>query len=239
MPPTHWRRPGGSCPGSRGAACRRCSRVDPSSGAPESAADSPPGSPPESCPCRPTNIMASAGNSLWSSSSSSGVGGRMPPSYQIRSTAGRWPARRILEAHHARGREREIVLDGAEAMPSVNMLIVAQHRLDAGGPGQFQRTEHRPQTVVPHVRHRAAAEIVPAAEHHVRVVGMVRALGLGSQPEIPIEALRDGRRIGRERRHTAATPAGWSSCASRAACRSSHRGSTPSPAPSTRWSPTA
>ena len=57
----------------------------------ESAAGSPRGSRRGSCPCRRRTSCPRPGSSLSSSSSSSGVGGRMPPSYQNRSTAGRWP----------------------------------------------------------------------------------------------------------------------------------------------------
>src|ERR1035438_8144795 len=88
----HWRSPGESCPGWRGTGWggevwtmalgffQRCMSWGFSTRKPA-----------RILPLSPTNIMASAGNSLRSSSNSGGVGGRMPPSYQIRSTAPRWP----------------------------------------------------------------------------------------------------------------------------------------------------
>src|SRR5258705_12781008 len=42
-------------------------------------------------PLSPTNIIPSCGNSLLSADSSAGIGGRIPPSYQHRSTGGLLP----------------------------------------------------------------------------------------------------------------------------------------------------
>src|SRR4029077_2862845 len=56
---------------------------------------------------------------------------------------------RILETHHTGRWEREIILDSRSDTVR-QYLIVARCRFDAGGPGQVQRTEHSPQTVVPH-----------------------------------------------------------------------------------------
>src|ERR1035441_7615755 len=70
-------------------------------------------------PLSPTNIMASAWTSWRSSSSSGGVGGRRPPSYQMRSTAPRGPrAGYWKRTTLAEGKEKSFFTP--EAMPSVS-----------------------------------------------------------------------------------------------------------------------
>ena len=53
---------------------------------------------------------------------------------------------------------------------------------------------------MPHVGNRPAAELVPAAKDRVRVVRMIGPRQRRSQPQVPVEVLRHGRRIGRDRR---------------------------------------
>ena len=126
------------------------------------------------------------------------MGGRKPPSYQIRSTGAPLAARRILEAHDAGGGEGEIVLHARWRSPSVSTWSWLSMGSMLVGPDEVERAEDRPETVMPHVGHGAAAEIVPAAEQHVGVVGMIRALALRAQPEVPIEAFGNRRRVGGE-----------------------------------------
>src|SRR5579863_8907937 len=58
-------------------------------------------------PLSPTNIIPSGPNSLFCTSSSSGMAGRIPPSYQIRSTGGREPfAGYLKRTEQAVGKEK-------------------------------------------------------------------------------------------------------------------------------------
>src|SRR5262249_55540135 len=57
-----------------------------------------------------------------------------------------------------------------------------------------EELEERPEAVMAHVGEGAAAELVPAAEIGVGVVGVVRAVPRRAEPQVPIEAGGHGRR---------------------------------------------
>src|SRR6516162_4227711 len=62
-------------------------------------------------PLSPTNIIPSASKSLFSSSNSCGMGGRMPPSYQQRSTGGLDPLAGYLNLTQlAKGKEKLLLI---------------------------------------------------------------------------------------------------------------------------------
>src|SRR5882762_2999495 len=61
---------------------------------------------------------------------------------------------------------------------------------------ELQGIEHRPQAVITHICHTSTAEIVPAAEYHISIVGMIGAAGFRPQPQIPIQTAGNGRSIG-------------------------------------------
>src|ERR1017187_1831010 len=73
-------------------------------------------------PLLPTNIMPSIGSSLLSISNSGGVGGRIPPSYHIRSTAGLLPLAGYLKRTvQAVGKEKSLFT--FSAVPSLNSQV--------------------------------------------------------------------------------------------------------------------
>src|ERR1700690_4423597 len=75
------------------------------------------------------------------------------------------------------------------------------------GPGfdhdrgfQLEEGENRPETVMAHIGERAAAELIPAAEHSMGVVRMIRAVQRGPQPQLPVKTCRYWRCVRRESR---------------------------------------
>src|SRR4051812_24140217 len=75
---------------------------------------------------------------------------------------------------------------------------MARCGFDADGSSEVEELKERPETVMAHIGNGAAAEIVPAAEIGVSVVGMVRTIQGGAEPELPIKAGGDGRGFGGE-----------------------------------------
>src|SRR5690606_2739265 len=51
--------------------------------------------------------------------------------------------------------------------------------------------------VVPHVGNTASAKVVPPPEYIMRIVWMVGTMGYRAEPQIPVEAFRHRRRVGR------------------------------------------
>src|SRR5271157_6315366 len=100
-----------------------------------------------------------------------------------------------LEAHSVRVWKGEVIrLYCAHLV--IDFATVAGLSLDAVRDRQLECHEDRPEAVVSHVRDAACAEIVPAAKHRIRIVGMIRTLDRWPQPEIPVEACRNRRCIG-------------------------------------------
>src|SRR5437870_8455151 len=74
---------------------------------------------------------------------------------------------------------------------------MAGPRFDRHGSIQVEKLENWPETIMPHICQRATAEFIPAAEYGMRVVGMIGPVQRGSEPQLPVEAFRDGRRLRR------------------------------------------
>ena len=95
--------------------------------------------------------------------------------------------RRISEANGAGDREREVILY-CRGHVVVEHAMMAEYRLDARGRSQFECIEDGPKAVMAHIRHRAPAEVVPAAENHMRVIRMIGSVRFGTQPQVPVES---------------------------------------------------
>ena len=145
-------------------------------------------------PCSPTNRIPSLDIATPCASISPGRRGLMPPSYQNRSRAGRPPRRRTGSGSCRRSGRRSRSSTGRLTLSTIEQVWVAQaSALD--GDAEVQLGEDGPQAVDPHVGHRAAAEVVPAAEDRVRVVRVIGAVQRGPQPEVPVEALGNRRPV--------------------------------------------
>ncbi len=109
------------------------------------------------------------------------------------------PLGRESHANRAGGGERVVVLDPPADVVR-NRADVAGCRFDADRGFQVEELENRPEAVMTHVGDRPAAELIPAAEIGVSVVGVIRAIQRRAEPEGPVETRGDGRRVGRQGR---------------------------------------
>ena len=86
-----------------------------------------------------------------------------------------------FEANGAGGRERVVVFyaNGDVAGTRAKMAGPRFHR---DGSVQLEKLEDGPEAIMPHVGQRAAAELIPAAEHGVGVVWMIGPVQRRPQP---------------------------------------------------------
>src|SRR5215468_10826158 len=77
---------------------------------------------------------------------------------------------------------------------------MAGTRFDWDRGVQVEKLEDRPETIMAHVRKGAAAKFIPATKYGVCIMRVIGSIERRTQPQCPIESLRDRRGFGRNGR---------------------------------------
>ncbi len=95
-----------------------------------------------------------------------------------------------FDGRHVAASSESVADDGREWIRFV--VTIAGTGIDAGGRFEFESTKNCVEAVRAHVAKSAATEVAPAAPDKRQIHVIERASGRGAEPEVPIEAIRDG-----------------------------------------------